>query len=112
MTVEEAKDILNYMIDDIKDFCACGKHMSDESEREMEALEMAIKALEQQSLRWIPFETKEPDEEEKRLYPNRDSVLYGNLPDDGERILVSFKCKGHESVQIDDYIDDGGIFVP
>lgn len=60
MTVEEAKDILNYMIDDIKDFCDGGKHMSDESKREMEALDMAIKALEQQSPKWIPVSERLP----------------------------------------------------
>lgn len=59
--------------------------------------------------RWIPFETREPDAEEKEDHPEWEYVLCGNLPGDGQRILVNIKYKGHEAVQMDEYVDDGGI---
>lgn len=72
-----------------------------------------IKALNKlpsvQPQRWIPFETREPDAEEKEDHPEWEYVLCGNLPDDGQRILVNIKYKGHEAVQMDEYVDDGGI---
>ena len=57
--------------------------------------------------RWIPFETREPDAEEKQEHPEWGFVLCGKLPQDGQRILVNIKCKGHEAVQMDEYNDDG-----
>lgn len=57
---------------------------------------------------WIPFETREPDAEEKEDHPEWEYVVCGNLPDDGQRILVNIKYKGHEAVQMDEYVDDGG----
>lgn len=57
--------------------------------------------------RWIPFETREPDAEEKQEHPEWDFVLCGKLPQDGQRILVNIKYKGHEAVQMDEYNDDG-----
>lgn len=62
-----------------------------------------------QPQRWIPFETREPDAEEKEDHPEWEYVLCGNLPDDGQRILVNIKYKGHEAVQMDEYVDDGGV---
>ena len=70
------------------------------------ALRMAINALEKCES-WIPFETREPDAEEKQEHPEWDFVLCGKLPQDGQRILVNIKYKGHEAVQMDEYNDDG-----
>ena len=65
------------------------------------------RAIEEVKPRWIPFETREPDAEEKQEHPEWDFVLCGKLPQDGQRILVNIKYKGHEAVQMDEYNDDG-----
>ena len=57
---------------------------------------------------WIPFKTRPMTEEEKEIYPDNYTILDCSLPDDGERILVTVNCKGHELVQYDEYYDDGG----
>lgn len=77
-----------------------GKHTADEVERVLTDLPSA-------QPRWIPFETREPDAEEKQEHPEWDFVLCGKLPQDGQRILVNIKYKGHEAVQMDEYNDDG-----
>lgn len=70
----------------------------------MSALSIAIAALRNQP-EWIPFESREAEKDEKGVYPEWDSyrVLCGKLPDDGQRILVNVKCKGHEAVQMDEF---------
>ena len=58
--------------------------------------------------RWIPFTTRPQTDEEKEEYPEWDSILDCELPDDGQRILVSVSVRGHERVQYDEfYMDDG-----
>lgn len=48
MTVDEAIDKLTSIMSDLNDFCNESKHMSDNDEKEMESLNMAIKALKQE----------------------------------------------------------------
>lgn len=45
MTREEAIDRLTYLMSDLNEFCNESKHMSDNDRKEMESLDMAIKAL-------------------------------------------------------------------
>lgn len=70
-----------------------------------EALQMATKALEEPQ--WIPFQTRPLDEDEKESFPDWDSILCGNLPDDGQQILVSVKYGGREYVITDEYYYSG-----
>lgn len=60
---------------------------------------------------WIPFQTRPLDEEEKEYHPEWDCILEGKLPDNGQRILVNIKYKGHEAVQMDEYYDDEGCYL-
>lgn len=74
-----------------------------------EAFDIAIKALTAQQ--WIPFKTRPLTEEEKEEHPEWDFILDCPLPDDGQRILVNIKYKGHEAVQLDEYYDDDGSYL-
>lgn len=65
----------------------------------------------QDAVKWIPFRVRELDEEEKADHPEWDWILDGELPEDGQRILVNVKFKGHESVQMDEYYDDDGCYL-
>lgn len=56
--------------------------------------------------RWIPFTGHVPESDEKELYPGYDFILDGKLPEDGQRILVTIKKPGHESVQADEFYMD------
>lgn len=71
-----------------------------------QAIDMAIKALEQ--TRWIPIKWHEITDEERVIeeYPNEWLVLFEcQMPDDGERILVQIKWG---DIELDEcYIDDG-----
>ena len=60
---------------------------------------------------WIPFKTRPLMEEEKEHYPDYECILDCELPDNGQRILVTIKYKGHESVQYDEYYDDDGSYL-
>ena len=59
-----------------------------------------------QPVKWIPFSVRDLDEEEKAEHPELDCILDGELPEDGQRILVNVKFKGHESVQMDEFYSD------
>ena len=59
-----------------------------------------------QLVKWIPFSVRDLDEEEKAEHPEWDCILDGELPEDGQRILVNVKFKGHESVQMDEFYSD------
>ena len=61
---------------------------------------------ETQPVKWIPFSVRDLDEEEKENHPDWDCILDGELPEDGQRILVNVKFKGHESVQMDEFYSD------
>lgn len=58
------------------------------------------------SLKWIPFRSRELDEEEKADHPEWDCMMCSPLPDDGQRILVTIKCRNHEAVQFDEFYND------
>lgn len=58
------------------------------------------------SMKWIPFKTRPLTEEEQDKYPEWDCILDCELPDDGQRILVSINLRGHEEVQQDDFYSD------
>jgi len=61
---------------------------------------------------WIPFTYRTPTEEEKEDYPDWDYVLDCKLPEDGQRILVTFEHKEHKSVQMDEfYYDSEGCYL-
>lgn len=56
---------------------------------------------------WIPFQIRPLDEEEKEKFPDWDSILCGNLPDDGQKILVSIKYGEREYVINDEFYYSG-----
>lgn len=75
-----------------------------------EVLDTAIEALEQEQ-RWIPFRSRPLTAEEKEEHPEWEAIFESPLPDDGQRILVNIKYKGHEAVQMDEYYDDDGCYL-
>ena len=56
--------------------------------------------------RWIPFKTRPLTKEEKEEYPEWDCILDCKLPDNGQRILVAIRIRGHEEVQQDGFYSD------
>lgn len=70
-----------------------------------------LPAADVQPVKWIPFSVRDLDEEEKAEHPEWDWILDGKLPEDGQRILVNVKFKGHESVQMDEYYEDDGCYL-
>lgn len=64
-----------------------------------------------QPVKWIPFSVRDLDEEEKAEHPEWDWILEGELPEDGQRILVNVKYRGHEAVQMDEYYNDDGCYL-
>lgn len=61
--------------------------------------------------RWIPFKTRELTDEEKEEHPEWDCVLECELPEDGQRTLVSIDLRGHEEVQNDEFYTDDGCYL-
>lgn len=61
--------------------------------------------------RWIPFTTRQLTEEEKEEHPEWDCILDCKLPDDGQRILVAIRMRGHEEVQQDEFYSDDGSYL-
>ena len=68
-------------------------------------------AADVQPMKWIPFEIRDLDEEEKEEHPEWDLILVGERPEVGQRILVNVKYRGHEAVQMDEYYDDDGCYL-
>ena len=68
-------------------------------------------AVEVEEQRWIPFRSRPLTAEEKEEHPEWDAIFESPLPDDGQRILVNIKCKGHEAVQMDEYYNDDGCYL-
>ena len=66
----------------------------------------SIPTADVQLVKWIPFSARDLDEEEKENHPDWDCILDGELPEDGQRILVNVKFRGHESVQMDEFYSD------
>lgn len=60
---------------------------------------------------WIPFKLRPVTEEEKEEHPDWEYILDCKLPDDGQRILINIKYRGHEAVQMDEYFDDDGCYL-
>ena len=56
--------------------------------------------------KWIPFKMRKPDPDELEDHPDWTYVLDGQLPDEGQRILVNCVFKGHEAVQLDEFYTD------
>lgn len=56
--------------------------------------------------KWIPFKMRKPDQDELEEHPYWTYVLDGQLPDEGQRILVNCVFKGHEAVQLDEFYTD------
>ena len=56
--------------------------------------------------KWIPFKMRKPDPDELEYHPDWTYVLDGQLPDEGQRILVNCVFKGHEAVQLDEFYTD------
>ena len=61
--------------------------------------------------RWIPFKTRPLTEEEKEEHPEWDCILDCTLPDNGQRILVAIRIRGHEEVQQDEFYSDDGSYL-
>lgn len=55
---------------------------------------------------WIPFKMRKPDPDELEGHPDWTYVLDGQLPDNGQRILVNCVCNGYEAVQLDEFYED------
>jgi len=55
---------------------------------------------------WRPFKTRPLTKEEKEAHPEWDCVLDCKAPQDGQRILITVNCEGHEPVQADEYYQD------
>jgi len=65
----------------------------------------------QQEQRWIPFKARPLTEEEKEEHPEWDCILDCKLPDNGQRILVAIRIRGHEEVQQDEFYSDDGSYL-
>jgi hypothetical protein len=61
--------------------------------------------------KWIPFKTRPLTKEEKEEYPEWDSILDCELPEDGQEILVTIKNRNHEPVQYDEFYKDDGCYL-
>lgn len=72
---------------------------------------MSFPAADVQPVKWIPFSVRDLDEEEKAEHPEWDWILEGELPENGQRILVNVKYRGHEAVQMDEYYNDDGCYL-
>lgn len=67
--------------------------------------------IERPEQRWIPFKTRPLTEEEKEEHPEWDCILDCKLPDNGQRILVAIRIRGHEEVQQDEFYSDDGSYL-
>ena len=56
---------------------------------------------------WIPFDISPLTEEEKAEHPEWSFIINGEIPEEGQRILVNVAYKGHEAVQFDTWGNDG-----
>lgn len=78
------------------------KDMNECTYGNLEAVEMAIKALEQTM--WIPIKTRPMTEEEKEEIGHEYAFMYDcPLPDDGQEVLIT-DCFGN--VEIDTFCED------
>jgi hypothetical protein len=98
MNREKAKKVLQEQIE---------KYGQEYDAEGIEALEMAIKELEQTG--WIPIKTRPMTEEEKEEVGHEYAYMYiSPLPDDGQEVLIT-DCYGN--VEIDTFCrDDEGVY--
>ena len=101
-------DLLNYLIDSVPKVEKCG----DCSRRKFyqQGYNDGLSAN-----KWIPFEERETDAEEKEMY-RCDMMLTGKLPDEDEEILVTY-ASGYVGSDVflregcECYLDSGAAFV-
>lgn len=55
--------------------------------------------------RWRPFKQRPATKEEKEMHPNWDVILEGELPEEGQRIMVTVKYDDYRTVYEDVYYD-------
>ena len=60
---------------------------------------------------WIPFKSRPLTDEEKKEHPECSFIVDCQLPENGQRILVSIDVAGHERVQLDEFYDDDGVYL-
>lgn len=90
----------------------CNQHRWEEAEEYQRIIDRFMSfASAQPEQRWIPFETRPLTEEEKEEHPEWDCILNCKLPDDGQRILVAIRIRGHEEVQQDEFYSDDGSYL-
>ena len=60
-------------------------------------------------MNWIPFVKRELTEEEQAMHPDWCYILDGELPEDGQEILVSRPWNNAEGyiIELDTFIDNG-----
>ena len=98
----------------IKDFdkrcfgecCCCIESTNTESGCKVIDEQPTVDAVPVAYGKWIPFKMRKPDPDELEDHPDWTYVLDGQLPDEGQRILVSCVFKGHEAVQLDEFYTD------
>lgn len=97
-------------IDALKDV---SEHYTDKGREWHPHVDFMVEAIQNlpSAQQWIPFNTRSLTEEEKEDHPEWDCILDCELPDDGQRILVSINYKGHEEVQQDEFYSDDGSYL-
>ena len=70
---------------------------------------VAITAWNRRASGWNKVKVRPITPAEKEAYPEWEYIIDGNLPDDGQRILVHCVYNTHEPVQLDEYYNDCGM---
>ena len=61
--------------------------------------------------RWIPFKFRPIEEDEKEMHPDCGYVLDCELPEGGQRVLITVKHPRRRAVHEDEYEDDDGSYL-
>lgn len=61
--------------------------------------------------KWKPFKLRPATEDEKEIHPDCEDVPDCELPEGGQRILITVKYPRHRAVYEDEYEDDGGSYL-
>lgn len=76
------------------------------NDKEKEAIDLAIAALEKQEQdRWRPFRCRKTTEDDCSSF---DYIMDCELPKDGQEILITVNNNRHEPVQMDTFFGGGG----
>jgi len=95
----ENREVINWLIR-IRD------RLMTTSSKQFEALTIAIAALEKQEQdRWRPFRCRKTIEDDCSSF---DYIMDCELPEDGQRIIITVNNNGHEPVQMDTFFGGGG----